>query len=75
MKQLTEAKKVTLSNACGRDYTTMRQQFEVEPTDVGIKRDHYQGHNHKSYTFTRADVGRTIETMSAIGYACWHFIN
>lgn len=72
MKTLGKPRKVTAPNAWGRDDTTMRQQYEVEESDVGVKRHHFLGLDHRDYTFTRADVGRVIEQIQG---GCWYFMS
>lgn len=75
MKSLAPIKKVTMANAWGRDQTTWRESFTVEDSDVGQTFAHYLGHNHKDYRMTRADVGRTLEVITAPAYRCWSFTN
>lgn len=73
MKKLNEPRKVTLPDAWGRDSTTMRQNFEVEPEDAGRTKPNFLGYRYRDYTFTRNDVGRSIEVITAIDYECWAF--
>jgi hypothetical protein len=74
MKQLTEYVRVNATNAWGRPSTHMEAVFEIEASDVGVTRDHYLGHNHRSVVFSYGDVGRQIVNMrDGTGWTCWSF--
>lgn len=75
MKQLTEKDCRYVSNALGHDTWCCYQRFEVEESDVGVVRPHYGGHNYKTLTFTKRDVGKTIEVMTdRSAWTCWGFV-
>lgn len=75
MKQLTEPKREKRATNCtGRMEWFVDQDFEVEPSDVNTRRDHYQGFNYKTYKFVADDVGKRIRvTSQGDGYRCWWF--
>jgi hypothetical protein len=58
MKAITKKQWRTAPNGWGQD-STRAKLFEIEPSDVGVKRENWRGHRH-SHTFTRSDVGRQI---------------
>ncbi|RQZ70140.1 hypothetical protein [Burkholderia sp. Bp9004] len=74
MKKLNEPKRIVARNAWGRDAAALHQEFEVEASDVGKARQHYLGHNYRSYVFALADVGRVFVNMTdGTGWSCWAF--
>ena len=75
MKQVTEKELKTGANAWGRPTTWMEERFEIEASDIGTRRDHYLGFNHRSHTLTHSDVGKTIVVYTSPGWTCWVFGN
>lgn len=74
MKKRNEPMRIVARNAWGRDAAALHQEFEVEVCDIGKTRPHYHGHNHRSYVFALADVGRVIVNMTdGTGWSCWAF--
>ena len=72
MRQLTEKTPQRRGNARGGCDDIYVQEFEITADDIGHTKQHYLGHNHKSYTFTHRDVGKVIEVMSDDkGWTCW----
>lgn len=77
MKCIQPAKTVVLDNAWGRPEPTVRTRFVIEQSDVGRSNHDYMGHKQGPYTYTQADVGRTIETIrdpKDPAYFSWGFI-
>lgn len=77
MHAITEKKRHTAANAWGCDVTTMRQCFVIEEKDIGTKRPHYLGYNHKEYRILSSDVDRIIEVITSMdgsNYTCWSFM-
>jgi len=74
MKAITEKQWRTAPNGWGQDSTSAEQVFEIEPSDVGVKRENWRGHRHSDYTFTRSDVGRQIAVYTDnSSWTCWVF--
>lgn len=49
------------------------ERYEIEPNDVGLQRENYLGHRHRTYMFLSSDVSRHIEVTSAPNWTCWSF--
>lgn len=74
MKALTSPEWSNRRNAWGNFHDVCTQDFKVEPDDVGKTRLHYLGRDHRDYTFTSTDVGRTITVMTdKSSWTCWSF--
>lgn len=75
MKKLSGPIRKNLPTNCtGSDEVFEISQFEVEPSDVGLTREHYLGYQHKAYKFVQGDVGKVIEVRSqGSGYTTWFF--
>lgn len=75
MKKLNDPRKFTAPNAWGRDDTSLRQAFIIEPSDVGMLKADYGGHRQPARMISTSDVGRVIEVTTYPGqnYRCWSF--
>lgn len=75
MKSLTDKKLHTGSTAWGADHTSLRQYFEVEPSDVGRTKQNYLGFGRGGYMFKPSDVGKTLEEITEpnSSYNCFSF--
>ena len=76
MKKLSGPIRKNLQTNCtGRSEVFEISQFEVEPSDVGLSREHYLGYQCKSHKFAQDDVGQVIEVRSqGTGYTTWFFM-
>lgn len=76
MKQIGDPKTRSDRNAWGGYSDVTHTQYEIEPRDVGLLKQNYQGHKHAEYRFVSTDVGRKIDWMSQpSGWNCWSFIS
>lgn len=74
MKQLTQKQMVSRKNAWGGYSTIFTQLFEIEESDVGIKKPSYLGHCHREKEIRSENVGRKIEVMTKGIWSTWHFL-
>jgi hypothetical protein len=78
MKCIQPAKTVVLDGPRCRPDQSIRARFVIEQDDVGRSNHDYGGHRRGPYTYTAADVGRTIETIrdpKDPAYFSWYFLD
>lgn len=74
MRRIGKSGSVTALNGLGHNSTCTHTDWQVEPQDVGQTRDNYLGFRHRTYMFTRQDVGKVIDVMTdGSSWTCWSF--